>query len=383
MSFEMIETEVDGAVIKVVGVGGAGGNAVNHMINRNVQGVEFIALNTDKQALRRSLAEHTTQLGEVGLGAGARPEAGRAAADAMRDHIRQSLDGANMVFLTAGMGKGTGTGASPVVAEIAKEMGILTVGVVTKPFDFEGAKKLQIAEHGIDQLVEHVDSLIVVLNQKLFEVMDEDASLEDAFRRADDVLHNAVAGIAEIINVPGLVNVDFADVKTVMGEQGKAMMGIGESAGLDRARIAAEQAVSSPLLDGVDLQGARGVIVNITAGRSLKLKETNDVITTIKAFCADDATIIHGTVFDENMADRLRVTVVATGIGRRTAKPVLVPQTQLRTGTDNVAPVNYEQFEQPTVWRSPRASAAAQVQALEDNGVERFDIPAFLRKQAD
>ncbi len=383
MSFEMIETEVDGAVIKVVGVGGAGGNAVNHMINRNVQGVEFIALNTDKQALRRSLAEHTIQLGEVGLGAGARPEAGRAAADAMRDHIRQSLDGANMVFLTAGMGKGTGTGASPVVAEIAKEMGILTVGVVTKPFDFEGAKKLQIAEHGIDQLVEHVDSLIVVLNQKLFEVMDEDASLEDAFRRADDVLHNAVAGIAEIINVPGLVNVDFADVKTVMGEQGKAMMGIGESAGLDRARIAAEQAVSSPLLDGVDLQGARGVIVNITAGRSLKLKETNDVITTIKAFCADDATIIHGTVFDENMADRLRVTVVATGIGRRTAKPVLVPQTQLRTGTDNVAPVNYEQFEQPTVWRSPRASAAAQVQALEDNGVERFDIPAFLRKQAD
>jgi cell division protein FtsZ len=302
----------------------------------------------------------------------------------MREHIREALDGANMVFLTAGMGKGTGTGASPVVAEIAKEMGILTVGVVTKPFDFDGAKKLQIAEHGIDQLVEHVDSLIVVLNQKLFEVMDEDASLEDAFRRADDVLHNAVAGIAEIINVPGLVNVDFADVKTVMGEQGKAMMGIGESAGLDRARIAAEQAVSSPLLDGVDLQGARGVIVNITAGRSLKLKETNDVINTIKAFCADDATIIHGTVFDEAMGDRLRVTVVATGIGRRAAKPVLVPQTHLRTGTDNTAtPVNYEQFEQPTVWRSPRASAAAQVQALEDSGVERFDIPAFLRKQAD
>ncbi|HMM53073.1 MAG TPA: cell division protein FtsZ, partial [Burkholderiaceae bacterium] len=286
MSFEMIETDVDGAVIKVIGVGGAGGNAVNHMINRSVQGVEFIALNTDKQALRRSLAERTIQLGEIGLGAGARPEAGRAAAEAMREHIREALDGANMVFLTAGMGKGTGTGASPVVAEIAKEMGILTVGVVTKPFDFEGAKKMQIADSGIDQLVEHVDSLIVVLNQKLFEVMDEDASLEDAFRRADDVLHNAVAGIAEIINVPGLVNVDFADVKTVMGEQGKAMMGIGEAAGLDRARIAAEQAVSSPLLDGVDLQGARGVIVNISAGRSLKLKETNDVINTIKAFCA-------------------------------------------------------------------------------------------------
>ncbi|MCL4185168.1 MAG: cell division protein FtsZ [Burkholderiaceae bacterium] len=386
MSFEMIENDVDGAVIKVIGVGGAGGNAVNHMINADVQGVEFIVLNTDKQALKRSLAEHTIQLGEIGLGAGARPEAGRAAAEAMREHIRSSLEGANMVFLTAGMGKGTGTGASPVVAEIAKEMGILTVGVVTKPFEFEGAKKLQIAEHGIDQLVQHVDSLIVVLNQKLFEVMEDDASLEDAFRRADDVLHNAVAGIAEIINVPGLVNVDFADVKTVMSEQGKAMMGIGESAGLDRARIAAEQAVSSPLLDGVDLQGARGVIVNITANRSLKLKETNDVINTIKAFCADDATIIHGTVFDEDMGDRLRVTVVATGIGRRAAKPVLVPQAHLRTGTDNAAghhPNNYEQFEQPTVWRSPRASAAAQVQALEDSGVERFDIPAFLRKQAD
>ena len=385
MSFEMIENEVEGAVIKVIGVGGAGGNAVNHMINRGVQGVEFIALNSDKQTLRRSLAERAIQLREMGLGAGAGPEAGRAAADAMRDEIRAALQGANMVFLTAGMGKGTGTGASPIVAEVAKELGVLTVGVVTKPFEFEGAKKMQIAEQGIEQLVEHVDSLIVVLNQKLFEVMDDDASLEDAFRRADDVLHNAVAGIAEIINIPGLVNVDFADVRTVMGEQGKAMMGIGEAAGLDRARIAAEQAVASPLLDGVDLQGARGVIVNITANRSLKLKETNDVINTIKAFCADDATIIHGTVFDENMDDRLRVTVVATGIGKRAAKPVLVPQSQLRTGTDNaVAPgMNYGQLDQPTVWRSGRASAVAQVQALEDSGVERFDIPAFLRKQAD
>jgi cell division protein FtsZ len=386
MSFEMIENEVEGAVIKVIGVGGAGGNAVNHMINRGVQGVEFIALNTDKQALRRSLAERTIQLGDMGLGAGARPEAGKAAADAMRDEIRAALQGANMVFLTAGMGKGTGTGASPVVAEVAKELGVLTVGVVTKPFDFEGARKMQIAEHGIDQLVDHVDSLIVVLNQKLFEVMDDDASLEDAFKRADDVLHNAVAGIAEIINIPGLVNVDFADVRTVMGEQGKAMMGIGEAAGLDRARIAAEQAVSSPLLDGVDLQGARGVIVNITANRSLKLKETNDVINTIKAFCSDDATIIHGTVFDEDMQDRLRVTVVATGIGKRSARPVLVPQSQLRTGTDHAAPAapaNYGHLDQPTVWRSGRASAVAQVQALEESGVERFDIPAFLRKQAD
>ena len=381
MSFEMIDNESEGAVIKVVGVGGAGGNAVNHMIGRGVQGVEFIALNTDRQALSRSQAEHIIQLGEQGLGAGANPGAGRAAAEAAEERIREALAGANMVFLTAGMGKGTGTGASPVVAKIAKELGVLTVGVVTKPFQFEGNRKMQIAESGIDQLVEHVDSLIVVLNQNLFDVMDEDASLEDAFKRADDVLHNAVAGIAEIINVPGLVNVDFADVRTVMGEQGKAMMGIGEAAGLDRARLAAEQAVASPLLDGVDLSGARGVIVNITANRSLKLRETNDVINTIKAFCADDATIIHGTVFDESMGDTLRVTVVATGIGRKASKPVLVPTTQptQRTGTYD-GDVNYDA---PAVWRSPRGAAAAQVAALQESGVERFDIPAFLRKQAD
>ncbi len=393
MSFELIENEVEGAIIKVIGIGGAGGNAVNHMISRGVVGVDFLAMNTDRQALRRSMSEQVLQLGGSGLGAGARPEMGRAAAEAMRDEIRAELEGAHMVFLTAGMGKGTGTGASPVVAEIARELGILTVGVVTKPFEFEGVRKMRIAEEGIEELVGLVDSLIIVLNQKLFEVMDEDASLEDAFKRADNVLHNAVAGIAEIINVPGLVNVDFADVKTVMGEQGKAMMGIGEASGLDRARLAAEQAVASPLLDGVDLSGARGVIVNITATRSLKLKETNEVINTIKEFCADDATIIHGTVFDEDMNDSLRVTVVATGIGKRSAKPVLVPQTRLRTGTDGgpvqqepaaaVANANYEGFDQPAVWRNPRGSAAAQVQALEESGVERFDIPAFLRKQAD
>jgi len=387
MTFEMLESDIEGAVIKVVGIGGAGGNAVNHMIGRGVQGVDFIALNTDRQALSRSLAQRVIQLGDQGLGAGANPNAGRAAAEAARNEIRAALEGANMVFLTAGMGKGTGTGASPVVAEIAKELGVLTVGVVTKPFQFEGGKKLQIAESGIEQLVEHVDSLIVVLNQNLFEVMDEDASLEDAFKRADDVLHNAVAGIAEIINVPGLVNVDFADVRTVMGEQGKAMMGIGEAAGLDRARLAAEQAVASPLLDGVDLSGARGVIVNITASRSLKLRETNEVINTIKAFCAEDATIIHGTVFEEDMSDRLRVTVVATGIGRKAAKPVLVPTPMLRTGTDNApsagGDVDYGNLDKPAVWRNPRATAAAQVAALEESGVERFDIPAFLRKQAD
>ncbi|NCV61822.1 MAG: cell division protein FtsZ, partial [Betaproteobacteria bacterium] len=340
MSFEMLDDEPapEGAVIKVVGVGGAGGNAVNHMISRGVQGVEFIAMNTDKQALIKSGAAHIIQLGEAGLGAGANPEAGRDSARARELEIRAALEGANMVFLTAGMGKGTGTGASPVVASIAKDMGILTVGVVTKPFDFEGSRKMKVAEAGIDALVEHVDSLIVVLNQKLFEVMDEDASLQDAFKQADNVLHNAVAGIAEIINVPGLVNVDFADVRTVMAEQGKAMMGIGESAGMDRARIAAEQAVASPLLDGVDLNGARGVIVNITAAHNLKLRETNEVINTIREFCSEDATIIHGTVFDDNMGDSLRVTVVATGIGRSRVMPkppvlVSAPLAIPRTGT--------------------------------------------------
>jgi cell division protein FtsZ len=408
MSFQMLENELDGANIKVVGIGGAGGNAVNHMIDRGVQGVEFIAINTDKQALRRSLAAKTIQLGGQGLGAGARPDAGRAAADAAREEIREVLEGSNMVFLTAGMGKGTGTGASPVVAEVAKELGILTVGVVTKPFEFEGKKKLQVAEAGIEQMVELVDSLIVVLNQNLFAVMDEDASLEDAFKRADDVLNNAVAGIAEIINVPGLVNVDFADVQTVMTDKGKAMMGIGQASGLDRARLAAEQAVASPLLDGVDLSGARGVIVNITANRSLKLRETNEVINTIKAFCAEDATIIHGTVFDEDMEDNLRVTVVATGIGKR-AKPVLVQRQGqgVRAPAEQqsipaVEPVQqkavaagggaaemtgtsseFDQFDQPAVWRSPRGAAASQVKALEEKGVERFDIPAFLRRQAD
>ena len=403
MQFEMMDNEVEGAVIKVIGVGGAGGNAVNHMVSRGVEGVEFIAMNTDKQALKRSQASHLIQLGDKGLGAGAKPAEGFAAAQEAADEIRAALQGSNMVFLTAGMGKGTGTGATPAVAKIAKEMGILTVGVVTKPFGFEGTRKMQIAEQGIDQLVEHVDSLIVVLNEKLFEVMDEDASLEDAFKRADDVLHNAVAGIAEIINVPGLVNVDFADVCTVMSEQGKAMMGIGEAAGIDRARLAAEQAVASPLLDGVDLQGARGVIVNITANRSLKLKETNEVINTIRAFCAEDATIIHGTVFEEEMGDKLRVTVVATGIGKRNARPVLVPQTSQRTGTYD-APMTqavghiptmgtstagpssesgFSSYEQPSVWRNNRNQAAAQVAALEESGVERLDIPAFLRRQAD
>lgn len=374
------------AVIKVIGVGGGGGNAVSNMYRENVEGVRFLVCNTDAKALAASLVPEHVQLGP-GLGAGGRPERGRELAEENVEAIREALeDDLNMVFITAGMGKGTGTGASPVVAEIAKELGILTVGVVTKPFNYEGSRKQRVADEGIENLIGQVDSLIVVLNEKLFEVMDEDATLEDAFKRADDVLHNAVAGIAEIINVPGLVNVDFADVKTIMGEQGKAMMGIGEASGLDRARLAAEQAVSSPLLDGVDLHGARGVIVNITASRSLKLRETNEVINTIKQFCAEDATIIHGTVYDEDMEDSLRVTVVATGIGKVVRKPQLVSQPAVKTGTDDLALDTVDAIgglDEPNVFRNPRSQAAERVNAMSQKGVERLDIPAFLRRQAD
>ncbi|MEF9995160.1 MAG: cell division protein FtsZ, partial [Burkholderiaceae bacterium] len=316
MTFEILETETNGTIIKVIGVGGAGGNAVEHMINRGVQGVEFICANTDHQALARAQASNIIQLGKTGLGAGSRPEAGAAAANEARERIADSLRGAHMVFITAGMGGGTGTGAAPVVAEVAQEMGILTVAVVSKPFGFEGPKRSRLAEAGLEQLESKVHSLIVILNDKLEEVLGEDAEMHECFKAADDVLHNACAGIAEIINVPGLINVDFEDVKTVMSEHGKAMMGTASAAGLDRARIAAEQAVASPLLEGVDLSGARGVLVNITASSSLKMKETREVMDTIRAFAADDSTVIFGTVRDESMGDELRVTVVATGLGR-------------------------------------------------------------------
>lgn len=412
MTFEMFETETQGTIIKVVGVGGAGGNAVNHMVSRGVQGVEFICANTDAQALAKSKASHTLQIGGTGLGAGAKPEAGRAAAEADRERIADALRGAHMVFITAGMGGGTGTGAAPVVAEVAKELGALTVAVVTKPFSFEGAKREKAAEMGLSELETKVDSLIIILNEKLEEVLGEDITQIEAFAAADDVLNNAVAGIAEIINVEGLVNVDFEDVKTVMGEQGKAMMGTATATGEDRARIAAENAVRSPLLEGVDLSGARGILVNITASRSLKLKETKTAMETIRAFAAEDATIIFGTVYDDSLEDQIRVTVVATGLGRGRARqsgPTLVhaaPAAIMRTGTDNlgfpmpgtaggsalttpgstgVAPSthDYTQYEQPTVWRDPRSQAATRVEALEESGMDRLDIPAFLRKQAD
>ncbi|CAM8653442.1 FtsZ Cell division GTPase [Burkholderiales bacterium] len=403
MSFQMLETETLGTVIKVIGVGGAGGNAVHHMIRRKVSGVEFVCANTDAQALAKAEGHLSLQLGASGLGAGAKPEAGKAAAESERERIAEALRGAHMVFITAGMGGGTGTGAAPVVAEVAKELGALTVAVVTKPFSFEGGRRMKAAEQGLAELEGKVDSLIVILNEKLEEVLGDEVTQKEAFGAADDVLHNAVAGIAEIINVEGLVNVDFEDVKTVMGEQGKAMMGTATASGPDRARIAAEQAVRSPLLEGVDLSGARGILVNITASSTLKLKETKVAMEAIRTFAAEDATIIFGTVYDEALGDDMRVTVVATGLGASKRRPSLVRSTaaapMARTGTDDAvgAPVNfgseveptpaagnYQDYDRPAIWRQPaKSEAAARVIALEEGGMDRFDIPAFLRKQAD
>jgi cell division protein FtsZ len=388
--FEIVNESTAGPVIKVIGVGGAGGNAVDHMIEQGVQGVEFYAVNTDAQVLARNKARNQIQLGTSGLGAGAKPEEARAVAIADRERLEEAIAGSHMVFITAGMGGGTGTGAGPVIAEVARSLGILTVAVVTKPFTWEGSKRMKIAEAGIEELAPHVDSLIVILNDKLEEVLGDDVTQEDAFRAADDVLNNAVAGIAEIINQPGLVNVDFQDVRTVMSEQGMAMMGSASASGVDRARIAAEQAIACPLLEGVNLAGARGVLVNITASRSsLKLRETKEVMNTIRAFAAEDATIIYGGVYDDSLGEDLRVTVVATGLGQpvaaRQPKPQLV--VSQKTGTDNQpvavagAPDYGAMAETPAVFR--RRDRAAQVEALANSGVDKYDIPAFLRKQAD
>ncbi|MEQ4618969.1 MAG: cell division protein FtsZ [Corticimicrobacter sp.] len=388
MNFEMLDNNTKGTVIKVVGVGGAGGNAISHMMRGGVGGVDFVCANTDAQALVASGAPVQIRLGRTGLGAGAKPEQGRAAAETAREEIRAALNGAHMVFITAGMGGGTGTGAAPVVAEVAKELGILTVGVVTKPFCFEGSKRMRLAEEGINDLSRHVHSLIVVLNEKLYDLMDEDATQEDCFKSADDVLHNACAGIAEIINVEGNVNVDFEDVKTIMGEQGQAMMGTAVAKGPERAKIAAEQAIACPLLEGIDLNGARGVLVNITASRSLKMRETREIMDTIRVHASEDATVIFGTAYDESMGEDLRVTVVATGLGRAVSRPQLVhdAETAVRTGTDDM-PVAQQQgggLEIPTVIRMrERGQATAQVRAMETAGMDHFDIPAFLRKQAD
>ena len=413
MSIEMIEVEEfhQGTQIKVIGVGGGGGNAVEHMIGRAVQGVEFICANTDAQALARSNAHKTIQLGTSGLGAGSKPEKGRDAAQSAEDAIREAITGAHMLFITAGMGGGTGTGAAPVIARIAKEMGVLTVGVVTKPFDWEGGRRMTNADNGLLELEANVDSLIVVLNEKLLDVLGDDVTQDQAFAHANDVLKNAVGGIAEIINDYGHINVDFEDVRTVMGEPGKAMMGTALADGPDRARIAAEQAVACPLLEGIDLSGAKGVLVLVTASKgSLKLSESKLAMNTIRAYASPDAHVIYGAAYDESLGDQIRVTVVATGLSRqgqqrRTAPPLQV----LRTGTDNV-PFNvptvsqavagpgaivtreqqaavmqgadYGNMAVPSVWRSAR-TAAAKVDALSSGGMDEFEIPAFLRKQAD
>jgi cell division protein FtsZ len=382
--FEIVDTQPQEAVIKVFGVGGCGGNAIDHMINEGVDGVEFICANTDSQALKRNKSKTLLQLGPnvtKGLGAGANPDIGREAAMEDRERIIELIDGADMLFLTAGMGGGTGTGAAPVVAEAARELGILTVAVVTKPFAFEG-KRQKIAQQGLEELCRHVDSLIVIPNDKLMQVLGEDVSMLDAFKAANTVLHGAVAGIAEVIKCPGLVNVDFADVRTVMSEMGMAMMGSAVAAGLDRAHSAAEQAVASPLLEDVNLAGARGVLVNITASSSLKMKEVHEVMNTIKGFTAEDATVIVGTVIDEAMEDRLRVTMVATGLGGAVNRHQQKPLTMVKTGTD-AAPiaVNYGDLETPAVMR--RRSRDAAVEAMKQSGVDMLDIPAFLRKQAD
>lgn len=381
--YENVHAESLEANIKVIGVGGCGGNAVNHMIQNEVKGVEFICMNTDSQALQANLAPTLVQLGmdvTRGLGAGADPDIGKEAALEDRDRIAEIVQGADMLFITAGMGGGTGTGAAPVVAQIAKEMGILTVAVVSKPFSFEG-KRLKAAQAGMEALAEHVDSLIVIPNDKLMQVLGNDISMIDAFKAANDVLYGAVAGIAEVINCPGLVNVDFADVKTVMSEMGMAMMGSAVAGGVDRARVAAEEAVASPLLEEITLTGARGVLVNITASSAMKMREVQEVMDIIRKMTADDATIIVGTVIDENMEDNLRVTLVATGLGnviQQGQRPLAVIHT--RTGTDDRTGAH--QTDEPAVMRTGRRTNAA-VAAMQQAGMDPMDIPAFLRRQAD
>ncbi|OVF59679.1 cell division protein FtsZ [Klebsiella pneumoniae] len=382
--FEPMELTND-AVIKVIGVGGGGGNAVEHMVRERIEGVEFFAVNTDAQALRKTAVGQTIQIGSgitKGLGAGANPEVGRNAADEDREALRAALDGADMVFIAAGMGGGTGTGAAPVVAEVAKDLGILTVAVVTKPFNFEGKKRMAFAEQGITELSKHVDSLITIPNDKLLKVLGRGISLLDAFGAANDVLKGAVEGIAELITRPGLMNVDFADVRTVMSEMGYAMMGSGVASGEDRAEEAAEMAISSPLLEDIDLSGARGVLVNITAGFDLRLDEFETVGNTIRAFASDNATVVIGTSLDPDMNDELRVTVVATGIGMDKR-----PEITLVTNKQVQQPVmdRYQQHGMSPLTQEQKPAA----KVVNDNTPQTakepdyLDIPAFLRKQAD
>lgn len=399
--FELVDSIPQNAVIKVVGVGGGGGNAVKHMIGNSVEGVEFICANTDAQALKDIDARTVLQLGNnmtKGLGAGANPEIGRQAAMEDRERIAEVLSGADMVFITAGMGGGTGTGAAPVVAEIARDMGILTVAVVTKPFPFEGPKRMSTADAGIKELEECVDSLITVPNQKLLSVLGKGTTLLDAFKAANNVLQEAVQGIADLIVRPGLINVDFADVRTVMAEMGMAMMGAGVASGEDRARVATEAALNNPLLDDVNLDGARGVLVNVTAGLDMTIEEFNEVGEMVREFASDDATVVVGNAIDMEMADELRVTVVATGLApamAATSKPVATKVID-NTRRSTSGPVDYDK---PTVMRQAQVQSQAQSQPQaraqagtaaamapaveEDRDMEYLDIPAFLRRQAD
>jgi cell division protein FtsZ len=381
--FELVDAySQSSAVIRVIGIGGGGGNAVEHMLASNIEGVEFVCANTDAQALHKSSARTALQLGNnvtKGLGAGADPDVGRQAALEDRDRIIDLLDGSDMVFITAGMGGGTGTGASPIVAQLAKELGVLTVAVVTKPFPFELKRRMKIAEDGIAELGQTVDSLITVPNEKLLSVLGGGVSLQDAFKAANDVLHGAVQGIAELITRPGMINVDFADVRTVMSEKGRAMMGSGRAVGEDRARNAAEAAIACPLLEDVNLSGARGILVNVTAGPDLGMDEFAEVGEAIGEFASENALVVIGTTLDDEVKDELRVTVVATGLGQDTVRMErdmrLVAQA---AGSD----VDYKRFEMPTVIRKQPARDKEPIADV-DTDSEYLDIPAFLRRQAD
>jgi len=405
--FELADDLPQSAVIKVVGVGGGGGNAVQHMVTSNVEGVEFICANTDAQALRNVNARSVIQLGgEVtkGLGAGANPEVGRQAAIEDRERIAESISGADMIFITAGMGGGTGTGGAPVVAEVAKELGILTVAVVTKPFPFEGRKRSKVAEQGLEQLAENVDSLITIPNEKLLSVLGKNSSLLDAFGAANDVLLGAVQGIADLIIRPGMINVDFADVRTVMSEMGQAMMGTGSASGENRAREAAEKAIGSPLLEDVDLQGARGILVNVTAGVDLSLGEFSEVGQVVEEFASDNATVVVGTVIDPSIEDELKVTVVATGLGvkeapqqempKKVVDNTVVEQKVAAVGGAGVATVAQPRqsavdpadLDVPSYIRKEQAAqqqAAPRAESAKGKDMDYLDIPAFLRRQAD
>ena len=380
--FELVDAANQAAVIKVIGVGGGGGNAVQHMLSANMEGVEFICANTDSQALKNSGAKTVLQLGSnmtKGLGAGANPEVGRQAALEDRDRLMDVLDGSDMVFITAGMGGGTGTGAAPIVAQVAKEMGILTVAVVTRPFAFEGKKRSAVAEEGIVELSQFVDSLITIPNEKLLSVLGRDVSLLNAFSAANDVLLGAVQGIAELITCPGLINVDFADVRTVMSEMGMAMMGSGKAQGEERAKIAAEAAISSPLLEDVNLAGARGILVNITAGMDLSIGEFDEVGSTVKEFASDNATVVVGTVIDPEMSGDIRVTIVATGLGNIGKED----PSRIKLVQNDDLNVDYRDLDRPTVMRNQVPESEEEMSNGTAGETDYLDIPAFLRRQAD